>query len=171
MTTDDKLLYDFEGQDTAAPWVPVNDGVMGGLSQSNLTLTQEGTAVFAGTLSLANNGGFASVRTYPYDFGLDEYVGLAFRVRGDGRGYKLRLRGDDRLDGPAYEADFETAAGTWGTIQIPFANVRPTFRGRRLRNMPALEGAAVRQIGFMIADKQAGPFRLEIDWIKAYEGL
>ena len=171
MTTDDKLIYDFEGQDTAAPWVPVNDGVMGGLSQSNLTLTQEGTAVFAGTLSLENNGGFASVRTYPYDFELDEYVGLTFRVRGDGRGYKLRLRGDDRLDGPAYEADFETAADTWGTVQIPFANMGPTFRGRRLRNMPALEGAAVRQIGFMIADKQAGPFRLEIDWIKAYEGL
>ena len=168
--TDDKLIYDFEGQDTAALWVRVNDGVMGGLSQSNLTLTQEGTATFAGTLSLENNGGFASVRTYPYDFGLGQYEGLAFRVRGDGRGYKLRLRGDDRLDGPAYEAGFETVTGTWITVQIPFGDLRPTFRGRRLLNRPALEGAAVRQIGFMIADKQEGPFRLEIDWIKAYEG-
>jgi monofunctional biosynthetic peptidoglycan transglycosylase len=94
---------------------------------------------------------------------------MAFRVRGDGRGYKLRLRGDDRLDGPAYEADFQTVAGTWITVQIPFADLRPTFRGRRLRDRPALEGAAVRQIGFMIADKQEGPFQLEIDWIKAYE--
>ena len=68
------------------------------------------------------------------------------------------------------EAGFETVAGTWVTIQIPFSDLRPTFRGRQLRNMPALEGAAVRQIGFMIADKQEGPFRLEIDWIKAYEG-
>jgi monofunctional biosynthetic peptidoglycan transglycosylase len=143
---------------------------MGGLSQSTLTLTQEGTAVFAGFLSLANNGGFASVRTYPYAFGLGEYEGVAFRVRGDGRGYKLRLRGDDRLDGPAYEADFETVVDTWVTVQVPFADLQPTFRGRRLRNMPALEGAAVRQIGFMVADKQEGPFRLEIDWIKAYEG-
>jgi peptide-methionine (R)-S-oxide reductase len=171
MTTKDKLIYDFEGQDTAGRWVKVNDGVMGGLSQSNLTLTQEGTVIFAGTLSLENNGGFASVRTYPYDFELDEYVGLTFRVRGDGRDYMLRLRDDDRLDGPAYEAGFETVADTWITVQIPFANLRPTLRGRRLRNRPALTGAAVRQIGFMISDKQEGPFRLEIDWIKAYEGL
>ena len=169
MTIQGELVYDFKGQDSTASWVRVNDGVMGGLSQSNLTLTPEGTAVFAGTLSLENHGGFASVRTYPYDFGLGEYEGLAFRVRGDGRGYKLRLRGDDRLDGPAYEADFETVADTWMTVQIPFADLRPTFRGRRLLNRPALEGAAVRQIGFMIADRQEGPFRLEIDWIKAYE--
>jgi peptide-methionine (R)-S-oxide reductase len=170
MTTEDKLIYDFEGQDTAGRWVRVNDGVMGGLSQSNLALTQEGTAIFAGTLSLENSGGFASVRTYPYDFELDEYVGLTFRVRGDGRVYKLRLRDDDRLDGPAYEADFETVADAWVTVQIPFAALRPTLRGRWLRDMPALEGASVRQIGFMVSDKRAGPFRLEIDWIKAYEG-
>jgi monofunctional biosynthetic peptidoglycan transglycosylase len=62
-------------------------------------------------------------------------------------------------------------ADTWVTVQVPFADLRPTFRGRLLRNRPALEGAAVRQIGFMIADKQEGPFRLEIDWIKAYAGL
>jgi hypothetical protein len=102
MEAQSRLIYDFEGQDTAALWVRVNDGVMGGLSQSTLTLTQESTAVFAGTLSLENNGGFASVRTYPYDFGLGEYEGLTFRVRGDGRGYKLRLRGDGRLDGLTY---------------------------------------------------------------------
>jgi peptide-methionine (R)-S-oxide reductase len=170
MATEEKLIYGFEGQDTAAPWVRVNDGVMGGLSQSNLTLTQEGTALFAGTLSLENNGGFASVRTVPYDFGLDGYAGMTFRVRGDGRVYKLRLRADDRLDGPAFEADFDTVADTWITVKIPFADLRPTLRGRRLRNRPALTGAAVRQIGFMISDKQEGPFRLEIDWIKAYEG-
>jgi monofunctional biosynthetic peptidoglycan transglycosylase len=170
MEAQSKRIYSFEGQDNSALWVRVNDGVMGGLSQSTLTLTQEGTAVFSGTLSLANHGGFASVRTYPYDFALGEYAGLAFRVKGDGRGYKLRLRSDDRLDSPAYEADFETAAGTWTTVRIPFADLRPTFRGRRLRNMPVLDGTAVRQIGFMIADKREGPFRLEIDWIKAYAG-
>ena len=81
------------------------------------------------------------------------------------------LRTDDRLDGPAYEAGFETVADTWITVQIAFADLRPTFRGRLLRNRPALTDAAVRQIGFMIADKQEGPFRLEIDWIVAYGGV
>jgi monofunctional biosynthetic peptidoglycan transglycosylase len=91
------------------------------------------------------------------------------RVKGDGRTFKLRLRADDRLDGPAYEAEFETEAGAWTTVQIPFADLRPTFRGRRLPNLRPLNGAAVRQIGFMISDKRAGPFRLEIDWIRAYQ--
>ena len=169
VTENEKTLFDFTGQDKAARWVRVNDGVMGGLSQSELRFTPHGTAFFQGTLSLENYGGFASVRTTPYDCDLDGYAGLTVRVKGDGHRYKLRLRADDRLDGPAYEADFETEAGTWTVAQIPFADLRPTFRGRRLRNVPALDGAAVRQIGFMIADKQAGPFRLEIDWVKAYK--
>ena len=170
MTRENRTLFDFEGQDEAARWVRVNDGVMGGLSQSEMIFTPQGTALFEGTLSLENDGGFASVRTRPFDLGLGGYEGLAVRVKGDGRRYKLRLRVDDRLDGPAYEADFETTADTWVNIQAPFRDFSATFRGRRLRNAPALDGAATRQIGFMLADKRAGPFRLEIDWVKAYQG-
>lgn len=168
VTEDEKTILNFEGPDEAARWVRVNDGVMGGLSQSALRFTSRGTALFDGTVSLENYGGFASVRTIPYNFELDGYAGLAVRVKGDGQRYKLRLRADDRMDGPAYEADFETESGAWITVRIPFAEMRPTFRGRLLRTMRTLEGAAVRQIGFMIADKQAGPFALEIDWVRAY---
>jgi len=169
VTDKEKTLFNFEREAEAARWVRVNDGVMGGLSQSEMRITPQGTALFAGTVSLENHGGFASVRTYPHDLELDGYAGLAVRVKGDGHRYRLRLRTDDRLDGPAYEAGFETQAGTWITVRIPFSSTYPTFRGRRLSNVGALEGVAVRQIGFMIADKQAGPFRLEIDWIRAYE--
>ena len=45
----------------------------------------------------------------------------------------------------------------------------PTFRGHRLRNAPPLDSAQIRQIGFTIADKQAGPFQLETDRISAYK--
>ena len=45
-------------------WMVVNDGVMGGVSRSTIRRGDDvGTAVFEGTLSLENNGGFASVRT------------------------------------------------------------------------------------------------------------
>jgi monofunctional biosynthetic peptidoglycan transglycosylase len=170
MAQEGKLLFDFQGQDGAARWVRVNDGVMGGLSQSQMKFTTEGTALFEGTLSLENNGGFASVRTIPDDFALGGYTGLVVRVKGDGRRYMLRLRTDRYWDGPAYEAGFDTVAETWVTVRLPFRDFVPTFRGRRLRNMPALDGTDVRQIGFMLADKKAGPFQLEIDWIRAYEG-
>jgi peptide-methionine (R)-S-oxide reductase len=165
----EKLLFDFQGQNEAARWVRVNDGVMGGLSQSEMSFTPQGTALFEGDLSLENYGGFASVRTIPGDFGLGGHAGLALRVKGDGRRFKLRLRTDNRLDGPAYESEFETKIDGWVTVEAPFRDFVPTFRGRRLRNAPTLDGAAVRQIGFMLADKQAGPFRLEIDWVKAYK--
>ena len=39
--------------------------------------------------------------------------------------------------------------------------------GRALDNVPALDPSAIYQFGFLISDKQAGPFNLEIDWIKA----
>jgi monofunctional biosynthetic peptidoglycan transglycosylase len=43
-----------------------------------------------------------------------------------------------------------------------------TFRGFAVRDAGRLDPARVRQIGFLIADKQAGGFRLEIGEIGAY---
>ena len=43
-------------------WTIVNDGVMGGLSSSEIIETEEKTLIFSGLVSLENNGGFASVR-------------------------------------------------------------------------------------------------------------
>ena len=43
-------------------WGIVNDDVMGGISKSTLSLSNENNLVFNGYLSLENNGGFASSR-------------------------------------------------------------------------------------------------------------
>ena len=56
-------LFDFTGADGAKDWKAVNDGVMGGVSEGKFTITDRKTLEFFGTLSLANSGGFASVRT------------------------------------------------------------------------------------------------------------
>jgi hypothetical protein len=37
------------------------------------------------------------------------------------------------------------------------------------RDAPPLDISKIRQIGFMIADKQEGGFRLEIAWVRARE--
>jgi monofunctional biosynthetic peptidoglycan transglycosylase len=42
-----------------------------------------------------------------------------------------------------------------------------TFWGRLLSSEPPLDPARVRSVGFLIADKQDGLFRLEIAWVKA----
>lgn len=58
-----QILFDFNGADAAKDWQTVNDGVMGGVSDDKFKITDTKTMEFFGTLSLANNGGFASVRT------------------------------------------------------------------------------------------------------------
>jgi NADH dehydrogenase [ubiquinone] 1 alpha subcomplex assembly factor 1 len=52
---------------------------------------------FAGHVSVENNGGFASVRCQPCDFGRKEVIAYLLEVRGDGKRYKLNLRTDERF--------------------------------------------------------------------------
>jgi monofunctional biosynthetic peptidoglycan transglycosylase len=162
---DSTLVFDFS-RGSAADWIIVNDGVMGGLSRSEFTDTGEGYAVFRGAVSLDNNGGFASVRGLVSDGALDTSRAVVLRVRGDGRTYQVRLRTDRRFDGIAYRATFETTAGEWQDLVIPFSDFVPTFRGRTPRGAPALAPEDIRQFGLMIADKREGDFRLEIAWVE-----
>ena len=160
-------LIDFEDPDARA-WTVVNDGVMGGMSRSSIRVTPDRTGLFSGTLSLENSGGFASVRTGLPRRDLSAREGLEVRVRGDGRAYQLRLRMDDRFDGIAYRAGFETRAGVWTTIRMPFAAFEPVFRGRIVRDAAPLDPGRLRSLGFLLADKTAGDFRLEIGEVRPY---
>jgi hypothetical protein len=121
----EKMIFDFDNVDQAQEWLIVNDSVMGGVSQSEMIVTPAGTAVFRGNVSLDNNGGFASVRTYPIAYQLAGYDGLSLRVKGDGQQYRLRLRMDNQLDGIAYQVNFETQPDTWLNIRVPFAEFVP----------------------------------------------
>lgn len=88
----EQIIIDFSNT-SATGWQIVNDRVMGGISRSSFQLHEDGYALFSGTVSLENNGGFASVRTRaqtPMD--LSEFDGLSVHVLGDGKTYSLRLR-------------------------------------------------------------------------------
>ena len=91
------------------------------------------------------------------------------RLRGDGRVYQLRLRTSDRFDGVAYRAEFRTEPGEWITVTLPLAEFEPSFRGYVVPDAPPVDPAAIRQIGFLLADKNPGPFKLEVDWIAAVD--
>ena len=164
----DNPLIDFS-RDKELEWFIVNDGVMGGRSRSNLRVTDEGTGLFAGVLSLENGGGFASVRLVMGSTDLSRYAGLELEVRGDGRMYQLRLRTDDRFDGVAYRALFDTREGEWLTVHLPFDDFQPVFRGQVLEDRDPLDPAAVHQVALMLADKQAGPFSLEVRRLSAWK--
>ena len=146
-------------------WRIVNDTVMGGVSSSRFEV-KENVGVFSGSLSLENNGGFASMRTVPQDLNLSDQVKkFIVRVKGDGRTYKLTVRRHGSYDGVNYQLKFGTVAGEWVEVDLPLAKFKPSWRGRPV-NDPELVAPDVRSIGVMLADKKPGTFRVEIDWIK-----
>lgn len=162
----DRILFDFQTATNAAAWQVVNDDVMGGVSRSSFRLTN-GAALFQGEVSLENNGGFASVRSWPAHHPLAGCDAFLLRVRGDGRGYKFTVRTDRSFDRAIYQAAFLTKKGECSEHRLLMRDFVPTFRGRVLSGEPPLDPARVASVGFLIADQQAGPFRLEILWIKA----
>ena len=162
-----KTILDFTSDHQKADWRNIDDGVMGGISQSTLTILPDHIAKFSGEVSLANNGGFASVRTGLDRIDLSACTGFKIRVKGDGKTYSFRVRQDTGFDGVAYQIKFDTINQEWIELDLPFDQFKATYRGRTLSNAEPLEPNQIRQIGFLISDKQAGPFELFIDWVKA----
>ena len=161
-------LYDFTHQETSGVWMIVNDGVMGGISESRLSLDQQGFLVFEGRVSLDYGGGFASVRSILNRLDADPYDGILIRFKGDGKRYQLRLRQGDRMDGVAYFRHFETKNEEWEEVFLPFHSFQASYRGRRLPDYPKLDTRRISQLGLMISDKQEGNFRLEVQRIALY---
>jgi hypothetical protein len=164
----EKILMDFSPGEKVPEWLIINDGVMGGISTSDVEYIPAGYLRFSGNVSLQNNGGFASFRSQSTLFNLGEYDGIKIRIKGDGKKYSLRLRTTNAFDGVAYAADFQTLENEWQEITIPFKDFTPRFRGRIVLNAEELNKNNITQLGFMISDKQQGKFRMEIDWIKAF---
>ncbi|MEM7246386.1 MAG: CIA30 family protein [Acidobacteriota bacterium] len=161
-------LLEFDDVSDLRGWRSIDDRVMGGVSRSTLELSDDGFVRFSGILSLEQNGGFASVRSSPARWGLAGEAGLVLRVRGDGRIYKLSIRIDGRFDGVNYQVSFATEPGRWLDVHLPFSAFQPTYHGRLLRDVPPLNPADIRQVGFLVSDKQEGFFQLDIDHVHSW---
>jgi monofunctional biosynthetic peptidoglycan transglycosylase len=156
-------LFAFAGPDAAQKWQAVNDGVMGGVSEGRLRITADKTMEFSGTLSLENNGGFASVRTKPAELGIKAGDAIVVRVKGDGREYVLNLYTRSRRMAFSYRAPLPTTNGEWTEVKVPLADCIPTSFGRQVQGMGPVEPDQINGLGFMLSDRKPGPFRLEID--------
>lgn len=155
------LLFDFSDPGAVAQWTPIDDRVMGGISRSRLRHDAAGHAVFEGVVSLEKSGGFASVRSTARARGKPSAKACLIEVRAAGQRFKLSLLTDDGFDSLNYQSPFEPAAD-WQMLHLPLAAIRATFRGREVLDAPALDPACIRQVGLMIADRQIGPFTLDI---------
>jgi NADH dehydrogenase [ubiquinone] 1 alpha subcomplex assembly factor 1 len=168
-TTTTNMLIDFTDKKAGHQMNVVNDGVMGGLSQGAIEMTQNDSLLFKGNISLQNNGGFSSFRIAGKQWDLSPWKGIEILVKGDGRAYGLRATTDERFlrSSVSFTADFKTEEDQWVKLQIPFSAMKASWRGRKLdRNF---DPAQIKGLGIILADKQAGKFALEIKSISAWK--
>lgn len=180
----ERIVFDFTNlsADLKSAWGAVDDVVMGGVSESNIQFVED-TALFAGNVSTANSGGFASVRTKNFapPFNLSGYQGVKLRVRGDGKRYKFLMRTETQWDGVAYSYSFDTQANTWIDVTIPFSDLIPVFRAKSLKDSPTIDASKICSFQIMLSKFEydgglnpnftPGGFALQVESIKGYGGV
>jgi len=183
-SADSKVIFDFTNPSAELKntWGAVDDVVMGGFSASHIEFV-ENTALFAGNVSTANSGGFASVRTRNFEqpFDLSDSTGIELRVKGDGKRYKLFLRTDPQWDGIGYSHSFDTIPDTWLDVRVPFTELVPVFRAKTVKDCPVIDKSQVRSFQLMLSkfeyDGELNPqfspggFALQVESIKTYGGV
>lgn len=163
-------LAEFTADDpNGVEWEVVNDGVMGGISKGNFSVSDEGILNFSGTLSLENNGGFSSIRSGGIDRNLSNDLGILLKVKGDGRTYSIRLESSATYRGMpiSFSGNFTPEPGKWQQIKIPFSDLKGGWRGIDLPDKQ-FDPSIVRKLGLLIGDKVSGPFNLEVEYIRTY---
>jgi len=155
------MLVEFPDADSVAGWSIQNDTVMGGVSNSR-TEWVDGQLIFAGDLSLDNNGGFCSMRSpVSADFGAlaAGATALTLTATGDDQVYLVQVRTDRDL----FVQRITVAGGTEDTYVLPFADFTATdFMLDAITPLEPLDPGSILQIAVYILDKQEGPFRLAI---------
>lgn len=179
----DRVIFDFTNPDAdlKKTWGVVDDVVMGGVSQSNIRLASD-RAIFSGVVSTENNGGFASVRTRNFEppIDLSDYEGIELKVIGDGKRYKFIARCEGKWDGVGYSYSFDTIYDYPTTIRVPFKDLIPVFRAKTVEEASQIDSGKVYSMQLMLSKFEydgelnpkfeAGSFKLEVEYIKAYSG-
>ena len=165
----DVVLVALDDAAVVNTWTTVNDPVMGGRSTSTVTFG-DGGLVFSGTISLDNNGGFASARS-PQDPDIGRRAAgatsLGVRARGDGKTYLLKVTAAG--EPWSYIQRFVTEAGVPRTYELPVSGFQAV--GMRLDPAPeapqTLDPSTIGRVAIYILDKQQGPFQITVSAIVA----
>ena len=113
--------------------------VMGGASESEF---ENGTGIWKGIVTSANNGGFVGIRTTP-SFLLDMKAcnGIILKVKGgNNKGFKAIVRDSTDFNGICWTTSFDAPRSSGGlfsdsngaSIKIPFSKQVPTIFARRV---------------------------------------
>lgn len=166
------MRYDRAGNEAAAlpalellgkglKWFRLDDGVMGGQSETTHSSEKDGLH-FSGNIN-TDGGGFCSIRS-KMEQGFDEAVtGIRLKLTGDGKTYKFTLSDGNSSTGgpfgrsPNWQVDLPTS-GKEQEVVVPFSSLKPAFGGRQSSKPSAEEMAkytfvpsSMREIGLMLS--------------------
>ncbi|CAI2170485.1 6269_t:CDS:2 [Funneliformis geosporum] len=164
-------------------WAVGCDKDVGGFSDSKLEITEEGCGKFHGNISLdvpkdnprITRSGYAGIRSKVHGsslFGIrcwdtSLYRYLSIRARGDNKKYFVNIQTDGPIITDLFQHRlFLRSPGEWETVLIPFRDFILTNHGIVQDPQMEMYREKVKTIGFSILS-QPGPFRLDIDCIKA----
>ena len=156
------IMTDFTSDES---WRPLNDGVMGGLSEGRITWN-EGMH-WVGQTRLENNGGFSSVRAAWGEYNLDGLSSITIRCKGEGGPFKLTMELSQRWWMPYAYGSFEPTAD-WQDITIDAKDLTwsQAFTGD-MEVLPLQQAlGSVIRLGFMKYDGTAQAFDLEVASIR-----
>ena len=137
-------------EENAKHWQYISDRTMGGVSDGQALLEQDGDMFFArlkGNVSTDNNGGFIQLRSTLSFTNLDKegnkLKGVRLNVRGNGETYHIFIRtSETRSYRDYYSAKFITN-NKWETVDLPFTQFKHRFSNK------ALEGDNIRTFGIV----------------------
>ena len=168
LTTMTGLKFNFGTKHNTPSWRIVNDGVMGGLSSSQLK-ENENSVLFNGNTSLENNGGFASMRTLFEKGSLSDCKTMTIRYKSNSinRTFGLSLKDSQRYYIPYYQHKFSPKTTDWEEITVNLKDFKHIRISQIIGNeMPLDYLKDVYNIALIVSDKKAGNFDIEIDYIE-----
>jgi len=149
-------------RDALKSWQTTGDTIMGGKSNGTFKINETGNCVFQGEVSLENNGGFSLLRHTFEPIKVIPSQKILLKIKGDGKRYQFRLKAKS-TDRYSYVTNFYTS-GEWENIQLSISTMEPKYRGRQL-DIPNFNSEYITEIGFLIGNKKAENFKLEIDGV------
>lgn len=156
------IIFDFGQDANVNKWYQTNDNVMGGVSNSKMTIDENGNGVFSGNVSLENYGGFAMTRL-PLNLKINQNQNkVILYLKGDGKMYQFRLK-SDASQSYWFVHSFQTT-NEYQIIEIPLNDFYPSYRGRKL-NMENFSSDTLKEIAILIGNKKNESFELAIDKI------
>jgi len=157
---------DFGTEKMGDQWVVLNDGVMGGLSKGKIAM-QTNSLQFKGEISLANNGGFASIRSPYGDCALAEKSSVVLSYRTVGYSFAFLLKTDKRYYNPYYKLALPHTAGYWKTARLDLMDFEEYIMGRKTGKKITKEKLKeVIRLGIITNEKKADDFFIEINYLK-----